>query len=135
MHKNYNITTSHKEVLVDFADAEANAFQASFGKDVTYILRGCRVHFLRSVMRVAKLVNASSSSPGYHNFMPIARKTPDESSKDVVQHEFDILCGLKPLGSISLHLPQDLYSQFNDRDTRNWKLGQTGGELLAYYKS
>ena len=33
-HKNYNITTSHKEILVDFADAEANAFQASFGKDV-----------------------------------------------------------------------------------------------------
>ena len=38
-HKNYNITTSHKETLVDFADAEANAFQASFGKDVSYILR------------------------------------------------------------------------------------------------
>ena len=41
-HKNYNITTSHKEkeILVDFADAEGNAFQASFGKDVEYLLRG-----------------------------------------------------------------------------------------------
>ena len=33
-HKNYNITTSHNEILVDFADAEANAFQAGFGIDV-----------------------------------------------------------------------------------------------------
>ena len=32
-HKKYNITTFHNEILVDFADAEANAFQASFGKD------------------------------------------------------------------------------------------------------
>ena len=37
-HKSYNITTSHKEILVDFADAEANAFQTSFGKDVACIL-------------------------------------------------------------------------------------------------
>ena len=37
------ITTSHKEILVDFANAEAIAFQASFGKDVAYILR---VHLL-----------------------------------------------------------------------------------------
>ena len=65
-------------------------------------------------MRVAKLVNASSSSPGYHIFMHIARKIPDESSKDIVQHEFDVLCGIKPLGSISVHLPQDLYSEFDD---------------------
>ena len=45
-HKNYNITTSHKEILVDFADAKANAFQASFGEDVEYFLYGCRVYFL-----------------------------------------------------------------------------------------
>ena len=53
---------------MDFVDAEANAFQASFGKDVPCILRGCRVHFLRSAMRVVKQVNSSSSSNGYHIF-------------------------------------------------------------------
>ena len=44
-HKNYNITTSHKEILMDFADAEVIAFQASFGKDIACILRECRIHF------------------------------------------------------------------------------------------
>ena len=109
-YKNYNITTSHKEILVDFADAEANAFQASFGKeDASCILRGSCVHALQSAMRGAKQVNSSSSSNWYHIFMHFARKIPDESSKDIVQHEFDVLCGIT----------QDLYSDFDDRDTRN----------------
>ena len=101
-------------------------------------LRGCRVHFLRSAMRVAKQVNSSSLSPWYLIFMHIVRRIPDESSKDIVQYEFDVLCGTKSLDAISSHLPQDLYSEFDDQDTRNWKkfkLGQIGGELLAYCKS
>ena len=109
---------------MDFADPEANAFQASFGKDVSLILRGCRVHFLQSAMRVAKQVN-SSSSTRYHIFMHAAIRIPDESSKVVVQHEFDVLCGMKSLDTTSSHLPQDLYSEFDDRDTRNWKKIQT----------
>ena len=83
-------------------------------------------------MRVAKRVNSSSSSPGYHIFMHIARRISDELSTDVIQGEFDVLCGMKSLDTISLHLPQDMYSEFDDRDTRNWKkfkLGQIGGEL------
>ena len=46
-------------------------------------------------------------------------------SKDIVQDEFDVLCGMKSLDTISSHLPQDLYSKFDDRDTRNWKKIQT----------
>ena len=46
--------------------------------------------------------------------MHVARKIPDESSKDIVQHEFDVLCGMKFLDAISSHLPQDLYSNFDD---------------------
>ena len=55
---------------------------------------------LQSAMRVAKQVNSSSSSNGYHIFMHVARKIPDESSKDIVQHEFDVLCGMKCLDTI-----------------------------------
>ena len=134
-HKNYNITTSHKEILVDFADAEANAFQASFGKDVAYILRGCRVHFLRSAMRVAKQVNSSSSSPGYLIFMHIARRIPDESSKDIVQDEFDVLCGMKSLVH-TFHRICILNLMIGTQGTgKKFKLGQIGGELLAYCRN
>lgn len=74
-----NVKRQYKDyILVDFDDAEANAFVEGFGKDMYNIL-----HFLRSVMRVARLVNPSAS-PGYHIFMNIARKIPDEPSKEVV---------------------------------------------------
>ena len=46
--------------------------------------------------------------------MHIVRRIPDESSKDIVQYEFDVLCGTKSLDAISSHLPQDLYSEFDD---------------------
>ena len=89
--KDYNIKTAHKEILVDFDDAEANAFTESFGNDVTNILRGCFVHFLRSAMRVAKLVNSSTISPGYNIFMSIARRIPDEPSKQI-RSRYSIQC-------------------------------------------
>ena len=57
--------------------------------------------------------------------MHIARRIPDESSKDIVQNEFDVLCGMKSLDTISSHLLQDLYSEFDDWDTKNWKKIQT----------
>ena len=48
---------------MDFDDTEANAFVEGFGEDMYNILRGCHVHFLRSAMQVARLVNPSAS-PG-----------------------------------------------------------------------
>ena len=48
---------------MDFDDAEANAFVEGFWEDMYNILCGCHVHFLRSAMRVARLVNLSAS-PG-----------------------------------------------------------------------
>ena len=47
-HDEYNIKTAHKEVLVDYDDAESNAFVASFGQELSNVLRGCAVHFIRS---------------------------------------------------------------------------------------
>ena len=44
-HKDYDIKKVHKEILVDFDEAEANAFTENF-EDVSNILHGCSVHFL-----------------------------------------------------------------------------------------
>ena len=46
MYKDYNIGEKHKEILLDFDDAEANGFTQAFGKSIANILRGCSVHFL-----------------------------------------------------------------------------------------
>ena len=73
----YDIRKAHKEILLDFDDAEANAFQESFGNTVMSLIRGCSVHFMRSAMRVAKVVNSSSVSTGYSVFMAIAKRIPD----------------------------------------------------------
>ena len=115
----YDIHTNHREVLLDFDDAEANAFIDSFGKNITNIIRGCSVHFMRSAMRVAKVVNPSVHSDGYKVFMVIAKRIPDEPSADIVLEAFDILHRQKPHSEFSKALPPDLIS--HTVDTSNWK--------------
>jgi len=61
----YKLTSAHKEILLDFAESEANAFEESFDSGVRNLLRGCSVHFIRSAMRIVKIVNSSISSLGY----------------------------------------------------------------------
>jgi len=89
----YDIRNVHKEILLDFDNAEANAFQESFGETIMSLIRGCSVHFMQSAMRVAKIVNPSSLSIGYQVFMSIAKRIPDEPSQDVVLDAFDVLSG------------------------------------------
>ena len=122
----YSIITAHKEILVDFDDAESNAFVASFGKELSNVLRGCSVHFLRSAMRVAKLVNASTTSASYHIFMSIARRIPDEPSKERVDEAFDALCGLESFDKFKEQLPPDIRAtDFTQVDTSRWKETET----------
>ena len=45
--KDYDLKTAHKEILIDFDDAEANAFMENF---VSNILCGCAFHFMRLAM-------------------------------------------------------------------------------------
>ena len=45
LYKEYNIARDHKEILLDFDEAESNAFSEAFGKEINNILRGCLVHF------------------------------------------------------------------------------------------
>lgn len=44
-YPSYNMTTAHKEILLNFDEAEANGFISSFENDVSNLLRGCGVHF------------------------------------------------------------------------------------------
>ena len=108
--------------MVDFEDTESNAFAASLGQELLSIVRGCSVHFLRSAMRVAKLVNMSTTSPGYHIFMSIAKRIPDESNKQTVDEMFDVFCGMKPFTQFAAQLPPDLRATDSTQvDTSRWR--------------
>lgn len=107
--------------MLDSDDAEANGFMQAFGKNITNIIRGCSVHFLRSALRVAKLVNMPNSS-GYHIFVSIAKRIPDERSQKTVLDALDVLCGVKSFEIFSIHLPPNLKAlKARDVDTSRWK--------------
>ena len=55
----------HKEILLDFNDAESRAFMDTFGEPISNLLHGCSVYFICPAMHVANLVNSSTISPGY----------------------------------------------------------------------
>ena len=132
LHKEYNITRDHKEILLDFDEAESNAFSEAFGKEIKNILRGCSVHFFRSAMRVAKLVNLSTSSQGYHIFMSAAKRIPYEHLPEIVMNAFDVLCGSKSFEIFSAQLLPDLRSlKACDVDTTKWRETQSWVDWLT----
>ena len=121
-HIEYNIKTAHKEILVDFDDAESNAFIVCFGQELSNVLRGCAVHFKRSAMCVSKLVNPSTT---YHIFMTIAKRIPDEPCKQSVDEAFDVLCGLRSVEHFADKLPPDLRANYTQVDTSRWTETET----------
>ena len=118
----YNILTAHKEILLDFDDAEANAFISTFGMEISNLLRGCEVHFLRSAMRMARKVNINFASVGYTVFMSIAKRILTETSMENVEKYFDVLYGQKPLDVLCQEILADncCVTSCRQIDTSRW---------------
>jgi hypothetical protein len=56
-HSCFSNGSNLRSILVDFDDAQYKGFQEHLGTDLARkLLRGCSVHWMRSVNRVAKLV-------------------------------------------------------------------------------
>ena len=122
----YEMTSAHKEILLDFAEGEANAFRESVGMEINNILRGCSVHFIRSAMRIAKIVNPSTHSLGYQIFMSVVKLIPDNPSKDKVQLAFNVLSGSELFTKLSERLPPPLCNvSSGEVDTVRWSRVQT----------
>ena len=121
----YSITAAHKEILLDFDDAEACGFCEAFGAEITNLFRGCSVLFIRSSMRVAKQVNPSQSSVGYQTFMVIIKLIPDNSNKDEVMLAFSILTGAELYTRLQHKLPWTLCGLNQEIDTSNWRMVET----------
>lgn len=129
----YDIKVAHKEILLDFADAEVNVFSSTFGIEVSNQIRGCSVHFIRSGMRVAKLVNISTISLGYQIFMSVVKLIPNSSSKELVNVAFKVLCGMLPFTKLCSHLPPPLnHTSAEEVNGAISKLGWSGGHDLLF---
>ena len=82
--------------------------------------------FIRSGMRVAKLVNISTMSLGYQIFMSVVKLIPDNSSKELVNVACKVLCGLLPFTKLSSHLPPPLnHTSAEEVNTSQWSNLQT----------
>ena len=125
----YEITSAHKEILLDFAESEANAFEESFGSSVSNLLRGCSVHFIRSAMRIVKTVNPSTTSLGYQIFVSVAKLIPDNPSRVKVKLAFDILAGSEAFTRLSESLLPPLCNvSTGEVDNVTWNRAQTWTE-------
>ena len=86
VNANFNHGKSLRQIVVDFHDAEHNGFTRVLGKDITEkLLRGCSVHWKRSVNIVAKLVCLSRDEETI--FKTLAGKVEDASSRDAEEWE------------------------------------------------
>jgi hypothetical protein len=108
-----------KEILVDFDDAQANGFRKAMGEEVANkVLRGCKVHWLRSVQRVSKMVTKNQEEAAL--FERIAKKATTVREKKDVYAIFDILCCKKSLNSNESFL-EDIPLRLKCTDTTSWK--------------
>lgn len=80
-------------------------------------------------MRIAKIVNSSTSSLGYQMFMSIAKLIPNNPSRDTVKLAFDILAGSESFTRLSESLPPPLCNaSIGEVDTVTWNRAQTWTE-------
>ena len=98
---------SLKQILVDFDDAEYNGLVKVLEKDFAEkVIRGCSVHWMRSVNRVAKIVCRSSDEESV--FKHLGKIVQELQEKDTVITIFDVMSGKKDLTSASDHLPENM---------------------------
>ena len=102
-YPNFRKGRSLKQILVDFDDAEYNGLVQVLGKDlVEKLIRGCSVHWMRSVNRVAKIVCTSSEEESV--FKHLGKVIQESEEKDVVLKIFDVMSERR-----KSHQPENIY--------------------------
>ena len=125
-------------ILVDFDDAEAKGLKESMGNEqAERVLRGCHVHWTRSLQRVAKLVTNTKEEERL--FLHLGRQIPQVADKEKVKKLFRILSGQESILEASELVDASLklmcyYQLLNLKDGRNSGAGQSGGAGVITYK-
>ena len=103
----------------DFDDGQYKGLQQCLGEDLSLkVIRGCTVHWQRSVNRVCKLVCRNDTE--VRIFKALARKIEDESEKENVLLLFDVLSGTRQLQEARQLVGKDLFSEFDTVHNKDW---------------
>ena len=102
-YPNFKKGRAVKQILVDFDDAKYNGLVEVLGTDFAQkVIRGCSVHWMRSVNRIAKMVCASREKEAVFKYIgKIIQETQD---KETVIQMFDVLSGKKNVKEATEHL-------------------------------
>ena len=82
------------------------------------MIRGCSVHWQRSVNRVSKLVCQSEAQTRI--FKTFAKRIEDETKKENVLLIFDVLSGNRKLEDAKQLIASDLHHELGTIDNHNW---------------
>jgi hypothetical protein len=109
-----------KQIMVDFDDAEYNGLKQVIGEKLAEkIIRGCSVHWLRSLNRVCSLVTTSTEEEIV--FKAIGKKIEEVEGKEDVLQLFDVLCGNAPLKDALSFLSPTLRQSCKSISTVTWR--------------
>ena len=108
-----------RSILVDFDDGQYKGLQQCLGEDLSLkVIRGCTVHWQRSVNRVCKLVCRNDTE--VRIFKALASKIEDESQKENVLLLFNVLSGTRQLQEARKLVVKDLFSEFDTVHNKDW---------------
>ena len=118
-HAHFSNGRNLRSILVDFDDAQYKGLQQCLGEELAKkVIRGCSVHWQRSVNRVCKL--ACQSEDEIRVFKALAKKIEEEQNKDNVLLIFDVLSGSRTLQDARQFVKEDLLSELDKIDNHNW---------------
>ena len=121
-YPNFRKGQSLKQILLDFDHAEYNGLVKVLGKDFAEkVIRGCSVHWMRSVNRVAKIVCTSSEEESVFKYL--GKIIQESQEKDVVLKIFEVMSGKEDIASASEYLSGQLADKCGNKEISNtsWK--------------
>ena len=103
----FEIGTTLLGIMIDWSDAEIKGLHLAVGKkQAEELLKGCKVHWLRSCQRVADRVSSSPNKQLERRvFLEICRKIKTLDSRVDVVACFESLCGVRSVSNLLQKLP------------------------------
>ena len=123
IHPSFNNGQNLQQIMVDFDQAQYNGFERSMGATITSkVLRGCSVHWKRSVNRVSDIVTKSRDE--HDIFRALGHALQDLTEQSDVRMIFDVLCGKRGTAEAKHFLPSH-FSEICDVVTNShWSKSQ-----------
>ena len=119
---NFDAGETLKAIILDWSDAQVNGLKEAIGETkATALIKGCKVHWLRSCQRVADKITSNKSTER-ELLLKIARKIQSLSSAVDIVACFETLCDTRSLEQLLDKIP-GLYTKSEAQladSQKNW---------------